>query len=106
MTARWKKVAMIMLVGLLLAGPFAQIHNAAAQGEMTYPQAIAAARSANDKAASALHQMMMQMDSMSKMPMTDNEKAMMKMIHDLATVVQTLIDANKQVITAVEHGNK
>lgn len=105
MTARWKKVAMIMLVGLLLAGPFAQIHNAAAQGEMT-SQALTMARSANDKAASELHQMMMQMDSMSKMPMSDNEKAMMKMIHDLATVVQTLIDVNKQLITAVEHGNK
>ncbi len=99
-----KKVVGIMLMGRLLAGPFALLHHAAAQQESM--QMVSAAKAANDKAAATLHQTMMEMDSMSKMPMTANEKAMMKAIHDLATVVQMLIDSNKNLITVVEHGTK
>jgi sensor c-di-GMP phosphodiesterase-like protein len=105
MRAHWKKAVMIMLMGLLVAGPFTQIHNAAAQGEN--PQMAAqAAKAMNDKAATQLHQLMMQMDSMSKMPMSDNEKAMMKMMHQMAQVIQMLIDANNHLIAAMmEHKN-
>ncbi|HET7266365.1 MAG TPA: hypothetical protein VFL28_16990 [bacterium] len=99
-----KKVVVIMLMGLLLAGPFALLHHAAAQQESL--QMVSAAKAANDKAAATLHQTMMEMDATSKMPMTANEKAMMKAIHDLATVVQMLIDSNKNLITVVEHGTK
>ena len=99
-----KKVVVIMLMGLLLAGPFALLHNASAQQESL--QMISSAKTANDKAAAMLHQTMMNMDAMNKMPMTANEKAMMKAIHDLATVVQMLIDSNKNLITVVEHQTK
>lgn len=102
MSKHWKKVVMIMLMGLLAAGPFALIHNAGAQ--METGSALAAAKTANDKATNMLHQTMTEMDSMSKMPMTANEKAMMKTIHELAVIVQTLIDANKNLINVVEHG--
>jgi hypothetical protein len=102
MRSQWKKVAMIMLVGLLAAGPFAQIRHAAAQGESN--QSISMAKSANDEAAADLHTMMMQMDTMMKSPMSANEKAMMNLLHQMATIVQTLINANNQLISAVEHG--
>jgi hypothetical protein len=95
---QWKKVAMIMLVGLLVAGPLAQIQSAIASPESDK------AKVANDQAAKDLQQMMMQMDSMSKMPMTANEKAMMKMMHQMADTIKMLIDANKNLIDAVEHG--
>lgn len=104
MGRQWRKAAVIMLMGLLVAGPFALIHHAAAQQESM--QMVSAAKVANDKAAATLHQTMMEMDSMAKMPMTANEKAMMKAIHDLATVVQMLIDSNKNLITVVEHQTK
>ena len=101
---QWRKTVVIMLMGLLVAGPLAVIHNAAAQQETG--GTLAAAKAANDKAAKALQQTMTQMDSMSKMPMTANEKAMMKTIHELAVIVQTLIDANKNLINVVERGMK
>ena|SRR5579864_3465267 len=99
MRKRWKKVAMIMLVGLLVAGPLGQIHSAIASPESDK------AKVANDAAAHDLQQMMMEMDSMSKMPMTANEKAMMKMLHEMANTIKMLIDANKNLIDAVEHGH-
>jgi hypothetical protein len=99
MRKHWKKVAVIMLVGLLMAGPLGQIHSAFASPESEQ------AKVANDRAAKTLSQMMMEMDSMSKMPMTANEKAMMKMLHDMANTIQMLIDANKNLIIAVEHGH-
>jgi|SRR5215469_8980747 len=102
MQGQWKKAVVIMLMGLLIAGPFALIHNAGAQ--MESGGALAAAKAANEKAAAMLQQTMTQMDSMSKMPMTANEKAMMKTIHDLATIVQMLIDSNKNLINVAEHG--
>src|SRR5579864_9491768 len=100
MRKHWKKVAMIMLVGLLVAAPLGQIHSAFASPESDK------AKVANDQAAKSLSQMMMEMDSMSKMPMTANEKEMMKMLHDMANTIQMLIDANKNLIIAVEHGTK
>jgi uncharacterized protein involved in copper resistance len=99
MRKRWKKVAMIMLVGLLVAGPLGQIHSAIASPESDK------AKVANDAAAHDLQQMMMEMDSMSKMPMTANEKAMMKMLHEMANTIKMLIDANKNLIDAIEHGH-
>jgi hypothetical protein len=99
MRKQWKKVAMIMLVGLLVAGPLGQIHSAYASPESER------AKVANDQAAKSLSQMMMEMDSMSKMPMTANEKAMMKMLHEMANTIKMLIDANKDLINAIEHGH-
>jgi len=100
MRRQWKKVAMLMLVGLLaVAGPFAQVHSAFASPESEK------AKAANDQAAKSLSSMMMEMDSMSKMPMTANEKAMMKMLHEMADTIKMLIDANKNLIEAVEKGH-
>jgi hypothetical protein len=104
MNRRWRKLAVIVLVGLLLAGPFAALHHAVAQQETS--GMLAAAKAANDKAARGLQQTMAQMDATSKMPMTANEKAMMKTIHDLAVIVQNLIDINKSLINAMEHGKQ
>ena len=99
MRKQWKKAAMIMLVGLLVAGPLGQIHSAYASPESDK------AKVANDQAAKSLSQMMMEMDSMGKMPTTANEKAMMKMLHEMADTIKMLIDANKNLIDAVEHGH-
>jgi hypothetical protein len=102
MGPQWRKIVVIMLMGLLFAGPFAAIHGAVAQQETG--GALAAAKAANTKAAKDLQQTMTEMDTMSKMPMTANEKAMMRTIHELAVIVQTLIDANKNLINIAEHG--
>ncbi len=99
MRRQWKKVAMIMLVGLLVAGPLAQIPSAFASPESDK------AKIANDQAAKDLQQIMLQMDSMSKMPMTANEKEMMKMLHQMADTIKMLIEANKNLIIAVEKGS-
>ena len=104
MRSKWKKVAMIMMVGLLVAGPFAVIHNAAAQ--METKQMITNAKAMNDKAATMLHSTMTEMDSMMNKPMSANEKAMAKMMHQMMQIMQMLIDSNKNLIAVVEHGNK
>jgi hypothetical protein len=98
MKRQWKKVAMIMLVGLLVAGPLAQIPNAFASPESDK------AKIANEAAAKDLQQIMTHMDSMSKMPMTANEKEMMKLLHQMADTIKMLIEANKNLIIAIEHG--
>ena len=90
MKRQWKKVAMIMLVGLLVAGPLAQIPSAFASQESDK------AKIANDAAAKDLQQVMTQM--------TANEKEMMKMLHQMADTIKMLIEANKNLIIAVEHG--
>jgi hypothetical protein len=100
---QWRKAVIIMLMGLLVAGPFAYLQFAGASPES---EGIAAAKTANTKAAAMLHDTMMQMDSMSKMPMTANEKAMMKTMHELAVIVQMLIDSNKNLINVAERGMK
>jgi hypothetical protein len=96
---------MIMCAALLVAGPLAQLHNAAAQGENP-GMMLQQAKATNDKARAELHDMMMQMDSMGKMPMSSNEKDMMKMMHRMAEIMMMLIDANRQLITVIEHGQK
>ncbi len=103
----WKKVAMIMLVGLLVAGPFASYpalgQNMPSEGVNT---ALAAAQAAQDKATKNLHDAMASMDSVKKMPMTANEKEMMKMIGQMAETIKDLTDANKQLIEAVKELRK
>ena len=100
MGARFKKVAVIMLVCLIGVAGLIQVHNAFASPESEKATAD------NNKAAAMLQTMMMQMDSMMKKPMTANEKQMMQMMHQMAQMIQMLIDANKNLIMAVEHGTK
>jgi hypothetical protein len=101
----WKRAIMIMCTALLVGGPLLQLHNAAAQGENP-AMMLQQARTTNDKARAELHDMMMQMDSMNKMPMSSNEKSMMKMMHHMAEIMMMLIDSNRQLIMVVEHGQK
>ena len=103
----WKKVAMIMLMGLLVAGPIAP-HGAFAQNMPSEGAhtALTAAQAAQDKASKDLHDAMTTMDSMKKMPMTANEKEMMKMIGQMADTIKNLMDSNKQLIKAVEELRK
>jgi Tfp pilus assembly protein PilN len=101
----WKRAIVIMCAALLVAGPLAQLHNAAAQQENA-GMMLQQAKATNDKARAELHDMMMQMDSMSNMPMSSNEKNMMKMMHQMAEIVMMLIDANQKLISVVEHGQK
>lgn len=103
MKVRFKRVAMIMLVCLLAAGPLIQIHNAVASPES---EMLQSAKSMNVKADSMLKDMMMKMDSMGKMPMSANEKQMMQMMHQMAELMKMLIDINKNLITVVEHGRQ
>lgn len=103
----WQKVAMIMLMGLLAAGPIVPYHafaqNMPSENAHT---ALAAAQAAQDKAAKDLHDAMMSMDSMKKMPMTANEKEMMKMMGQMGDTIKNLMESNKQLIKAVEELRK
>ena len=103
MTARAKKVAVIMLVCLLAAAPLLQVHKAIASPET---EMLQSAMTTNQKAAAMLQTMMTKMDAMMKMPMSANEKQMMNMMHQMAELIKMLIDANKNLITVVEHGTK
>jgi F420-dependent methylenetetrahydromethanopterin dehydrogenase len=103
----WKKLAMVMLMGLLVAGPIVP-HHAFAQNmpSENAHTALAAAQAAQDKAAKDLHDAMTSMDSMKKMPMTANEKEMMKTIGQMADTIKNLMESNKQLIKAVEELRK
>jgi hypothetical protein len=94
----WKKVAMIMLVGLLFAaGPIAPRH-AVAQNAPGVDNAV----SMQDKAVKSWGSTMMKMDSMMKMPMTANEKSMMQMMHDMMDTMKSLADANKATLDVLK----
>ena len=94
-----KKVAMIMLVGLLVAGPIVPPH-AVAQGG-AYEKAESAAHEYQDRATQAYNQMVTNMKSMSGMSLTANEKAMMKQMGTAAGVIKNLIDDDTQILEAL-----
>jgi hypothetical protein len=102
MHVNWKRAILILCMAVLAAGPFVQLHHAAAQGENP-GMMLQQARTTNDKARTELNNMMMRMDSMNKMPMSSNEKEMMKMMHNMAQIMMMLIDSNRQLIGVVEH---
>ena len=102
MRRSWMKVTMIMLMGLLVAGPIGGIHQVAAQNAPGVDKAIEAATAANNKAATTWQQAMTKMDAMKKMPMTDNEKAMMEEMKMMADMIKNLVDANKQLVEAIK----
>jgi hypothetical protein len=106
---RWhKKVAMLMLIGLLIAGPTVTLPNANAQGDRfdVIDRAINAADAAQAKATQQLADMMKHMDSMMMMPMTPNEKAMAGMMEQMATLIKSLLDENKQLLDALKELRK
>ena len=107
MTPSWKKVAMIMLVGLLATGPFAPPYAAAQQGPAEgVNTALTAAQAAQDKATKVYNDMMTHMDAMKKMSMSANEKEMTKMMGQMADAIKNLMDANKQLIEAIKELRK
>lgn len=98
---------MVMLMGLLVAGPIAPPHasaqNSPAEGFNT---ALSKAQAAQDKATKVYNDMMAQMDSMKKTSMTPNEKETMKMMGQMADAIKDLMEANKQLIEAVKELRK
>ncbi len=107
MTFSWKKVAMIMLMGLLVAGPVASPHAFAQSGPSEgFNTALNAAQAAQDKATKVYNDMMSHMDSMKKMSMNANEKEMMKMMQQMTDAIKSLTDANKQLIEAIKEMRK
>ncbi len=102
MRLTWMRVTMIMLVGLLVAGPLGGIHYAAAGEAPGVDKALDAATTANNKAATTWQQAMTKMDAMKKMPMTDNEKAMMQEMQMMADMIKSLVEANKQLVEAIK----
>ena len=81
------------------AAPIAPPHSAAQMGE-GYDRAVSAAQAALDKATKMHSAMMMRMDSMMKMPMSANEKAMMHQMQQMTAMIQDLVDTNKQLLEA------
>ena len=101
---RWhKKVAMMMLIGLLIAGASTLLPYANAQGDRfeIIDRAINAANAAQAQAAQQLANMMKHMDSMKKMSMTSDEKARMGMMEEMAGVSKSLLDEDTQLLVAL-----
>ncbi len=103
MRVHWKKVTMIMLMGLLVAGPIVPPHAVASDKVDT---ALDGAQAAQDKATKAYNETMSHMDSMKKMSMTANEKETMKMMGQMADTIKNLMDVNKQLIEAIKELKK
>jgi hypothetical protein len=101
MKTTWKKQVVITLVAMLVAGLFGLIQYAGAQME-----GLGAARAANQRAATLLQQTMTQMDSVSNMPLTGNEKAMMGVLHQMGSTVKMLVEVNTDLIHVIEHDRK
>lgn len=98
---------MLMLMGLLVAGPIAPPHasaqNMASEGFNT---ALSKAQAAQDKATKVYNEMTSQMDSMKKMSMTANEKETMKMMGQMTDTIKDLMEVNKQLIEAIKELRK
>jgi len=105
MKVRSKKVAMIMVMGLLVAGLVGQIHYATAQMESPAldkaDAAVKAAQAAQAQAEKQLKTMMTHMDSMKNMQMSSMEKEMMGGMEQMAMTMKMLLDENKKLIEAL-----
>jgi len=104
MKSRWKKVAMIMLMGLLIAGPVGRLPHAAADNSALglAHTALGAAEAAEAQAERQYQQMISHMDSMKTMSMTANEKAMMDQAAQMAATMKALMETNKQLIETLK----
>jgi len=106
MRSSWKKVAMIMLAGLLIAGPIVPPH-AVAQGDTgAWDRTMGMAHADMEKATKSYNAMMSSMKSMMGMPMTDNEKAMMKQMQMMADTIKDLMDTNRQLLELLKQTHK
>jgi phosphoserine phosphatase len=104
MKALWKKVTMIMLMGLLIAGPLGRLPHAAADNSALglAHTALGAAEAAEAQAEKQYQQTMSHMDSMKKMSMSANEKAMMDQMAQMAATIKSLMETNQQLIETVK----
>jgi hypothetical protein len=103
MTVDWKKVAMVMLVGLLtVAGPTFAPGHASAQNAPGVDKFLTQAQADHDKAMQMYNSMTTRMNAMSGGTMTSNEKAMMSAMHDMAQTLKMLLDSNQQLLDAVK----
>lgn len=104
MTRRWQKatIVVLVLIGLLMGGSIAS-YRAFAANE---PGGLNMAQDAQNAATQSYNQMMTQMHSMQQMPMTANEKAMMKMMATMADTIKHLLDENKQLIQILREQNR
>jgi hypothetical protein len=98
----WKKGIMIMLMGLLVGGAIVPPHAVADERGDKVNAALTAAQAAEDKATKAYNETMSTMTMMKKMPMTANEKEMMKMMGQMADTINNLMGVNKQLIEAIK----
>jgi len=100
MTSLWNKVAMIMLVGLLIAGPVGRLPHAAADNSALAEAhtALGAALAAQAQAQKQYPQMKSHMDSLKTMAMTANEKAMMNGAEQMAAAMKSLMQVDHQLI--------
>jgi exopolyphosphatase/pppGpp-phosphohydrolase len=103
MTVDWKKVAMIMLVGLLtVAGPTFAPGHVSAQNAPGVDKYLTQAQTDHDKAMQMYNSLTNKMTSTSGGTMTSNEKAMMSMMHDMAQTLKMLLDSNQQLLDALK----
>ncbi len=102
MVLRSKKVAMIMVMGLLVAGLVGRLPHVAADTSIDQAEAaLKRAQAAQASAQKMLTTMMAHMDSMKNMQMSSTEKAMYDGMHDMAMTVKMLMDANRMLMEAV-----
>ena len=106
MMSGWKKVAMIMLAGLLIAGPIVPPHAVAQSDTGAWDRTMGMAHTAMEKATKSYYAMMSNMKSMMGMPMNDNEKAMMKQMQMMADTIKDLMDTNRQLIELIKQTHK
>ncbi len=102
----WKNVAMVMLMGLLVAGPIAPYASAQNMPSEGLNTALSKAQAAQDKATKVYNEMTSQMDSMKKMSMSANEKETMKMMGQMTDTIKDLMEVNKQLIEAIKELRK
>jgi len=98
MRVDWKKVAMIMLVGLLfVAGPVAP-RSAVAQNA----PGVDKAQAAYEKSIKDWNDTMTKMNSMKSMPMSANEKGMMTMMQQMMDTMKSIAESNKATLDVLK----
>ena len=99
------KVAVIVLMALLAAGPVALIpHTVAADTPdvQAARTALEAARKAQQQAESDYKALAAHMDAVKQMHLDDMEKVLVKGTDQTGAVVKTLLETNKQLIDALD----
>src|SRR6266513_5725110 len=105
MMPRWKQMATVVLLSLLLAVPAGLIpHPVAADSPdvQAARTALEAARKAEQQAESDYKALAAHMDAVKQMHLDDMEKVLVKGTDQTGAVVKTLLETNKQLIDALD----